>query len=379
MVEKNSKYSKDSVENARYSAINPHYDGECLHIYPGYTEFRPHEKNMNVANCDFTGFVPNDERTREELAKKHAIHNEYLENYFDDYDDKTQSQISAYLRTESRLYAQPESRPRSSQSARGNITNISKKSATRLKKMMSRVPGLDLWIDLTFSDDVFHYMNFSERLKKSYDCLNEFQRVIRKKGIHYIWKKEIMPRLSGDLQGCRIPHYHVALCGLSEKQKRNYKALSIELLTTWVRITGTKNPNALLVALHQKNGKASSYRLIEDQKRAGQYIGKYFSKTDKIKGRHEGSEKESIGRTWGNSKNIPQISAWRVNLTRDESIVIRRLLRRGLRLKKSKFIGLREQLTKGWATYLFLQEDLIVRLINKYCEDPWKTYEPLPF
>ena len=379
------------------------YDGETLNIYPGYTEFRPTEPEMNIKADNFEKFKTWEEKTKSEINKTHALHFNYKKNQYDfacDHEnfkvarekgvDKileiepspklTKLQIaqkSAQEAIESRLFIQGQGSQFSEKSKRGIISCISAKSANRLKKKMSRVLGLDLWIDLTFSDDVFKGMNFQEKLTYSYSCLNEFERLLRSKNLHYVWKKEIMARRSGVLEGERVPHYHVAVCCLSEEQKRRWQQLSIILLIQWVKITGTKNPKAWKVALNKdKQGKPSSYRLINNAKMAGAYIGKYFGKTEDL----ENFVKESIGRAWGNSKGIPLASAIVVNLTREESIIIRRIMRKAYKLKKNKrFIGVLEQLKRGYATFLFCSGDLVERLLIEYVLDPFKAADPIPF
>ena len=358
------------------NGVQPEYEGEALNIYPGYTEFRPHEPEMNLYKTEFEGFKDPEQKTNKELTKRHDIHNTYLKAYKDP-DKMTKKDRAALLAAESRIYIKPQNVISSEKSPRGIITHISKKSARRLKKLMARTLGLDLWIDLTFSDDVFIGMTFQERLRKARLCLEEFEREIKKLGLAYIWKKEIMPRLSGVMVGKRVCHYHVALCGFTEQQKKNYEKIAVQLLTTWVTITRTKNPKALQVALHRdKEGKPSSYRLIENQRAALRYIGKYFGKTEKI----EGFKVESIGRAWGYSKNLILADPTVIHLTREESIIIRRLMRKACRLKKSrKFIGILEQLKCGYSTFLFCSEDLIWRLLNRFVPDPFKQADYVPF
>jgi len=362
--------------NSKHNHFQSHFDGEQLNIYPGYTEFRPHEKDMNLCQKEFKEFTPYNEKTVDQLTKQHNLHADHLKSRPAERPITRKSYYNM-INTESRIYAQPQNILSVTKTPRGLITCISRKSANRLKKLMCRTNGMDVWIDLTFSDDVFEGLTFQERLKKAYDCLNKFERVIKKFKIHYIWKKEIKPRLSGVLKGKRVCHYHVALVGLSPKQLKHYKRLCISLLTIWVAITGTKNHKALLVALHKdKKGIASSYRLMENTKQETIYISKYFSKTEPI----EGYEPESIGRAWGYDRDLPQYDPFVVNLTRQESAKIRRLVAKGLRFKKGKgFIGIKEQLQKGFSTFTFIKEDTIFRLINAFVPDPFKEYDPIPF
>lgn len=378
------------------------YDGETLNVYPNFVEFRPWELNMNCSLKEFTGFIPFEDKKLSLQEKKVSMHYEYKKNRYgienvrrheffnctfgEHYVPSAReyrpyqlrkAQFAYQLSSENPFYTRQSKSGSTERSKRGLITCISPKSANRLKKTMSRVLNLDLWIDLTFSDDVFEGMNFQEKLKFSYDRLNEFERFIRSLGIHYIWKKEIKPRLSGRLLGERVPHYHVALCYLSEDQKRNYKRLCIQLLKKWVSITGTTNPDAWKVALNKDRfGEPSSYRLIKSAKMAGCYIGKYFSKTEPLKD----YPIESIGRAWGKSLGIPLADAIQVNLTRNESIRFRRIVRKALKLRKNKkFIGCNEQLKRGYSTFLFLTEDFIFRLAGFVSDNPFKKADPVPF
>jgi hypothetical protein len=375
----NSHISESQVPNPIWHSP----DGEQVYIYPGYTEFRPVYPKRKK---DIPAVL---EDNRKNSNRKWQLYFEYRENECPP-GDHSPEKLAAHERTESRLYISQPSQTFVEHSKRGFITCVSQKSSVRLRKKMSRTVGLDLWIDLTFADDVFYYdgllpggrlmLDFQSRLSKAHSCLNKFQRIIKSMGLHYIWKKEIMPRRSGCLKGCRIPHYHVAIVGLSDSQKDNWRNLSVQLLQAWVSITGTQHPKALSVAMKVKDGEPQSYRIIDSVKKAAAYIGKYFSKTDPIKGRSFGSENESIGRAWGCSKGLPLAPAVVVNLTTDESIVIRRFIRKGLRLKKSRFIGVREQIIKGYSTFLFMSDNFIQKLIKNYCFDPLRpVLDPVPF
>lgn len=338
-------------------------DGEILYIYPGYTEFRQMVPPVENEVCPVLANTFRNRARLEQIDLEHHA-NELLPG-----EENDPESIAATNRVDSRLYISQsfDVNGGSEKSKRGVITCVSAKSARRLQKKMSRA-NLDLWIDLTFSDDVLSHLPFADRMRVSYECLNEFERVIKGMGLHYIWKKEIEPRKSGDFIGVRVSHYHVGLCGLSQDQKNNWRWLCIELLMKWVKITGTENPKAMSVALKIKDGTPQSYRLIENSKMAIRYIGKYFSKTSAVSGREEGSEKESIGRAWGCSRDLPLAPAQVVHLSPDESIKIRRFVRRYLKPKKNKkFIGLLEQLKNGYDTFAFIVDDVILAFVG-FCD-----------
>lgn len=207
-------------------------------------------------------------------------------------------------------------------------------------------------------------------------------RFIKKMGLYLLWKKEIQRRKSGVLKGKRVPHYHCTITGMTEAHLKHWEQTAVILLKKWVDITGTQNPNALKVALHRRNGSASSYRKIENSKMAICYITKYFSKTDEKDASTKDGEPESIGRSWGKSKGMPLVQAHRVKLNRVESIKVRRLMRKYKRLKfNKKFIGVREQLSRGYSTFLFVAENTILRYLLDLEVDlfPDETHVSVPF
>jgi hypothetical protein len=359
------------------ATFNP--DGETLYCYPMYTDFRPYQQKQA---SDVPSTLPNTRKNRNRLS---SIHFEHLSNELLPGDEDNPNALAAYDRVESRLFmSQPKSTGAAERPPRGAITCVSQKSSVRLRKLLSRVLGLDLWIDLTFADDVFEengdLIAFPARMKRSYDCLNQFERVIRGLGLHYVWKKEIQTRKSGAHKGARIPHYHVCLCCLSDHQKKRWEALSISLLTQWVKITKTHHPRALTVALNIKNGVASSYRLIKDSFMAIRYVGKYFSKTSTVPGRDTDGLSDSIGRAWGYSKGVPLADPIVIHLHPSDAFKIRRIVKKFLKLKKNKrFIGLREQLERGYSTFCFLPDKLIKRLTASFVGEPLTELDVVPF
>lgn len=355
------RLKRPEIEKKHSQCYNP--DGDKLMIYPLHTELRQ-ESQINPWEVleEFQTDAIHNKRIE-------AIHMEYLSNEIIPSKVDDIEYLEATIRVESRLYIQPPISPSSPESVRGLITCVSPKSAMRLKKLLSRAIGLSVWIDLTFADDVFEksgeLVPFNDRMKIAYNALNQFERVIRSAGVHYVWKKEIQTRKSGEYKGARIPHYHVCLCGLSPDQLAKWESFCITLLTRWVEITGTKNPKAIEVALKLKKGVAQSYRLIADTKMAVRYIGKYFSKTDAVEGRSPGSGQESIGRAWGYSRGLPLAPPEIIHLLPSQACIFRRWMRRLLCLKKNKkFIGLREQLERGYSTFAFVS----CGTVKRFCE-----------
>ena len=362
----------------RHNGLMPWYDGCTLHIYPGYTEFKPWEQNMNLLDKEFKGFsqAPADYTT--------------LENPIDEPDGCELALRKAFqdpprvLNSEGERHCYPNSMrlKNATESTRGLITCVSEKSARRLQKRLSGA-GLDLWTDHTFSDDVFSdgkggLVPFSQRIEKSRKCQEEYQRWVKSNGWEMAWKKEIVRRKSGKFKGSRIPHYHIAITGLSDKEKDNYESVACRMLIKWVSITGTENPNALVVALHRdKSGSPSSYRRIDNHQKATAYIGKYFGKTEPV----DGYEPESIGRAWGCTEGFPNPDPWVVHLSKEEYVKITRFCIRGKRISKTPKgrIGLMERMKRGYAFFLYASEDFIFRWMNDNIPDIFKDPDPVPF
>ena len=214
-------------------------------------------------------------------------------------------------------------------------------------------------MDFTFPDDVMEGKTLAERRDFANECLKKLKKFLHSLKIKEVWKKEFTDRKSGKLKGLYVPHYHIALTGLSRKQKSKWQTTSIMILKKWVDIIGTDDDNALVVACNKK-----SFRVIHSSKQAISYIGKYFSKTNEVQ--DETGEVISIGRAWGYARvlkdGIPEPFHFYLNKT--QSIEFRRFMRRYKKLKRNKkFIGAYEHMTRGYPTFLFGDETTILRFL----------------
>lgn len=336
--------------------------------------------DMNRSKNQRKNFKTFEEKSRHEIRKKNELHYTYLENRYDhtpdpdDYrnvdgqliplsppEEKTpveKAQIAAQNSSESRIYTQ-KSVDRGNRGKRGPITKVSRGSANRLKQFLASILDLGLWIDFTFPDDVMLGKTLAERRDFANHCLQKLKRFIHKQGLKEIWKKEFTTRKSGKLKGLYLPHYHIALAGLSPKQQKNWQMTSIMILSKWVDIIGTQDENALVVACHRK-----SFRIIHHSRQAIAYIGKYFSKTNDVE--DENGDVISIGRAWGYAKilkdEIPDPR--HLYLNKDQAIKFRRFMKKYKKLTPNKkHIGAYEQITNGYATFLFADEGTLLRFL----------------
>lgn len=170
------------------------------------------------------------------------------------------------------------------------IKEFSKKSRREFIKFLCKITDiLHLWQDLTFSDDVME--NKSERKEVSNAALNRFRRIVLENypSVKIVYKREWMPRKSGNLKGEYIPHFHMFISAPDRSEIYEHINLAVELARVWVDCTRTKEiEKAISVAVHSK-----SYRIIKDQKHALKYATKYVTKSG------ENWAEESIGRSWG--------------------------------------------------------------------------------
>ncbi len=367
--------------------LRPGYIGEDILIHKNYVEFKPYEPDMNVSRKKFDGFTPAEEKTPDQIDKAHEIHYNFLKNQYDfetDIDNYTiidgpdgpkmqqinpepeltvlqQAQYAAQLNAESRLYTRKQTKSLIDRTKRGIITNVSRKSANRLKKFLARILHLGLWIDFTFPDDVMEGKTLAERRDFANDCLKKLKRHLHSLGLQEIWKKEFTKRKSGKLKGLYVPHYHIALAGLNAHQKKHWQMTCIHILAKWVDIIGSDNPKALQVACHR-----NSFRQIHCSRQAISYIGKYFSKTNEVE--DEQGEVISIGRAWGYAKPLKDglPDPHHLFLSKNESIQFRRFVRKYKKLKPNKkgFISVYEQIINGYSTFLFANNEVLLEFLE---------------
>ena len=351
-ISETEKYYKDTRNR---------FSGYELHVYPLYTELKSIDvlnqlKNLKISDYEISDDLPDEIKKKRESNK----HNLQFQKHLDP--ESYQNRLSPVNK---------KSPPPSNKSKRGVIKGMSQKSSIRLRKRASRIEDLALWIDFTFPDDVLEKLTITERAEFSYYCMKRIIKFAKEKfGLHIIWKRENKPRLSGDNVGEIMPHFHVLLGGLNQKQLAIWNSICIQLLIKWVSITGTNNPKALEVAINKK-----SFRRIENPKHATCYIAKYFSKDEPV----DIPEGQTIGRCWGTSKNCPEVAPYIVTLSQRESFQVIRYLTRKKKLKSKRGNFLRRQLQNGYSTFLFEDETDIGRYLTHIGVDLFPEADIIPF
>jgi hypothetical protein len=232
------------------------------------------------------------------------------------------------------------------------ITEFSKKSRREFIKFLCKITDiLNLWQDVTFSDDVMQ--NKSERKKVSNDVLNRFRRIVLEKypSIKIVYKREWMPRKSGNLQGEYIPHFHMFISAPAMSENYELIDLAVGLARTWVDCTRTKEiQKALRVAIHPK-----SYRIIKDQKHALKYATKYVAKPN------GNWTEESIGRSWGTIGKLNIAEPKVIKTTPTEMAHVKRIFRKIAPKKHFIQKALRKKETP---TFLIIKEETVNRILE---------------
>ena len=366
------KTFKDQMKKRRlhYSYKKNQYDNNPL------VRFETNPDNFRIVDGEALPVTPPPELTTLKKAQYDAYHMIQFESNSDNFKvvgDEIlplstppeltplgRAQYEAHHNSASILYTKPKHKFTSPREKRGIITKVSKKSSNRLKKFLASIPDLGLWVDFTFPDDVMFGKTLEERKDFANECLKKLKRFIHKIGLKEVWKKEFTDRKSGKLKGLSIPHYHIALAGLSRQQAKDWQMTCIKILVKWIQIIGTNDDNALKVACHRK-----SFRKIHHSRQAISYIGKYFSKTDEVQ--DENGDTISIGRAWGYAQvlkdEIPDPKHLFLNY--GQSIQFGRFMKRYKRLKPNKkFIGAYEHITNGYSTFLFADKGTLLQFLE---------------
>ena len=270
----------------------------------------------------------------------------YLEGELKNYVEINEGFIRVHVQNQKNL--QGSGRP----SIRGKITSFSKKSRNRMiQRMASLTQVPNLWIDFTFADDVMSGKSVDDRAIFSSKCIDNLGKFLNKlfPGSWDLWRREYEDRKSGKLQGEECPHFHVLL-HIQNLTVKNYVGIALKLLSYWVAMTGTRDPNAMKVAMNPK-----SYRLIKDRKMAQVYVSKYVAKEEQ----HPLDDDASLGRFWGSHGKLPVGQPEFEVLSDGEEMLLRRYIRRFV--KKQRMKNLVKSDSGFW---ILIQRHTVRRLIK---------------
>lgn len=144
-----------------------------------------------------------------------------------------------------------------------------------------------------------------------------------------MWRLELKVRKSGESEGKLVPHYHILIFGLLAPDLREFRLL---VATAWTRIvTGECNGSEFL---------RTQVQPINNYRHACAYVSKYASKEETLEDDENDSLKKDFqgwGRRWGLWGELDTTELITVEITVDENIEIRRLIRGLLRSKGNQY------------------------------------------
>lgn len=233
------------------------------------------------------------------------------------------------------------------------ITEFSKKSRREFIKFLCKITDrLNLWLDVSFADDVMQ--DKATRKEVSNEAINRFRRILLDKypSLKIVYKREWVPRKSGNLQSEYIPHFHMFISVPDISAEPELLDLASQLATIWVDCTKTKEVlKALSVALHTK-----SYRIINNRDHAIKYATKYVTKPT------ENWTNESIGRSWGKIGGKFNIAEPKVReMTPAESAQVKRRFRKLMPKRHPIQKALKHRMAP---TFLIIKEKTVDRIIE---------------
>ena len=226
---------------------------------------------------------------------------------------------------------------------RGKIREFSRAARRRLILDFGKLLNYpSCWITLTFADDVMMGKTVTERGIYGAECLKKFSEWLerRYRGTWALWRKEWEVRKYGILRGELCPHYHVMLeYGLDGGGSDR---AMIHCLKRWVRITGTRHPDAMSVAMRPK-----SRAILNGIEMAQRYVSKYMSKTTQDVFQ-DLEEEESLGRYWGRIGEVPYGPVTVLEVGKLQMVRLRRMLHRLCKGKRAKEIKKKLRQGVGW-------------------------------
>lgn len=214
--------------------------------------------------------------------------------------------------------------PRAGISKRGVISGFSRSSRKRMIELMARIreSGDMYFVTMTYDDDSWlrsggnHQVDFEAFRRRFERQFPTFKA---------IWRLEIKERLSGTLIGQQVPHFHL-LIWTNRSDSDAWKEAFAESLQAWGvlawgAILGTAHPDFERYGFHVGQ--------VRSRKHAASYVSKYLAKCDE--------DNLPCGRRWGRIGKFNTSCSEIVLLTDDETIELRRLVKRWLRNRNANF------------------------------------------
>lgn len=207
---------------------------------------------------------------------------------------------------------------------RGNISGFSRASRKRMIEFMAQVrdEGDLYFVTMTYDDDswICHWGGHQDQWEA---FRRRFERAYP--GCKAIWRVELKERQSGLLVGQLVPHFHMLIWtgGYNTDENKRKVADSLQSwgVSAWGEILETENPHFEKYGFHVEP--------VRTRKRAYAYVSKYIGKID--------DDDVQCGRRWGRIGRFDRSYSEIVSLTEDEAVEFKRIIKKWLRGRKSRY------------------------------------------
>lgn len=207
---------------------------------------------------------------------------------------------------------------------RGNISGFSRASRKRMIEFMAKVRNVQdmYFVTMTYDDESWlmkhddHHADFEAFRRRFERAFPNFRA---------IWRVEVKERLSGLLKGNNVPHFHLLIFTNRSDSNEDKEAYSEGFRAWGVRVWGeilqAQNPAFEKYGYHVTP--------VRSRKMAYAYVSKYIGKQD--------NDEISCGRRWGRIGQFDTSSSEGFLLSDNETIELRRLIRKWLKRRNGKF------------------------------------------
>lgn len=207
---------------------------------------------------------------------------------------------------------------------RKEVTGFSRASRKRMIEFMASVRnvGSMLFLTMTYDDMAWlthwgthhdHFEAFRRRFERAYPSWR------------CIWRVELQERKSGILIGNKVPHFHLLVFTGVDYEKASHEAIASGFsgwgAAAWQEITASCDEAHLVYGFHVTP--------VRNRRHAYAYISKYIAKSE--------DDSLCIGRRWGRIGRFDTSYSETIQLSDEENIALRRLIRRWIKTKNPKF------------------------------------------
>lgn len=208
---------------------------------------------------------------------------------------------------------------------RGVCVGFGKRPRRRMMEALAKIRNVvgGHFLTLTFPDAVWQYFSADDQggmahyAKEKLHAL-EKRLTARFPAVGGIWRLEFQDRKSGALLGTFVPHFHILAFGI---EGAHLALLQRWLSDVWFDVVGSGDEK------HLRAG--TNCRELSSRRHAAAYVSKYVGK--------EESDEYAAGRRWGTFGLLDQSGSLTVDLSIDQLVQFKRLVRRWLRSRKSRF------------------------------------------